>query len=415
MEHRWYGTLLVLCVVLALGLTAGCITVVKEKPDGEPGAPASVLDPPLIATFAASPDSIHAGEQSNLSWEVSGATKVSISPVVGSVGSSSQVLVSPTSTTTYMLTASNAAGESTAKVTVNVALAAAVNPDLVITDIWIQGGVTVYYKIKNQGSGDARGSRAFMYLNDVVKTNDYAEALAAGEERTESFKTYAWPYIMDTYPGYEPIQYNIKVCADAETDIVEIDETNNCTTVIWGYEFAYRFLDYAHMAEWVSGAGKLTFPRPAGSASGAVFVEKNMQLEDGKTHASIIATYPQQVDNGWVQGEFADYYTDRDTRETKSRPFVLPEKAKFTALVGFKKGAEATAGVTFKLGAKDEAGTVTYYPEQFAAYDGTLDLFEVDLSELADKKITFILRVEAAGPNEQDWAVWVDPRIGQER
>jgi len=414
MEHRWQRIFAALCVILALGLAAGCINLVKEKPGEKPGTPASVLDPPVINTFTANPELILSGEQSNLTWDVSGATKVSISPIVGSVGNSSQVLVSPTATTTYTLTASNSAGESTETVTVNVAQAAAANPDLVITDVWIQGN-TVYYQIENQGTGAAGGSRAFMYLNDVFKTNDYAEPLDPGQERTESFKTYSWPYVMDTFPGYKPIQYNVKVCADAETEITEIDEANNCKTVIWGYEFAYSFLDYAHRAQWVSGAGKLTFPRPESSKTGAVFTAKNMELEDGKTHASIIATYPQEVDGGWIQGEFADYYTDRDSLDTKARPFELPEQVKFTAMVGFKKGAEATAGVRFKLGVKDEAGTVTYYQEQFAAYDGTLDLYEVDLSDQAEKKITFILRVESAGSKEQNWAVWVDPKLGQER
>jgi len=79
---------------------------------------------PVINSFGANPASITAGSSSTLTWSTSGATGIAISPgTFTSTGASGSMMVSPAATTTYTLTASNAAGNSTAtaKVTVNAA------------------------------------------------------------------------------------------------------------------------------------------------------------------------------------------------------------------------------------------------------------------------------------------------------
>ena len=76
---------------------------------------------PAVGSFSANPGTITAGQSATLSWNVTGATSVSISPGIGSVSSSGSQTVTPTETTTYTITATNDAGSSTttAKVTVN--------------------------------------------------------------------------------------------------------------------------------------------------------------------------------------------------------------------------------------------------------------------------------------------------------
>jgi hypothetical protein len=77
---------------------------------------------PTISSFTASPASISpfAGDGSaTLSWSAAGATSLSISGVGAVTGNSIQV--SPSQTTTYTLTASNAQGAATAQATVTVA------------------------------------------------------------------------------------------------------------------------------------------------------------------------------------------------------------------------------------------------------------------------------------------------------
>src|SRR6185437_1693038 len=74
---------------------------------------------PVISSFSANPATISVGSSSTLSWATSGADSVSISGI-GSVALSGSLSVSPSSTTVYMLTASNAVGSNTAQATVTV-------------------------------------------------------------------------------------------------------------------------------------------------------------------------------------------------------------------------------------------------------------------------------------------------------
>jgi hypothetical protein len=72
------------------------------------------------ATFSAAPATIAAGQSATLSWGTAGATGVVIDGGVGGVGASGTRVVTPASTTTYTLTASNASGVAVKTVTVSV-------------------------------------------------------------------------------------------------------------------------------------------------------------------------------------------------------------------------------------------------------------------------------------------------------
>jgi len=77
---------------------------------------------PVINSFTADVITVTEGESATLSWQVTDATSISISPTVGDVSSTptGTSTVSPTSTTTYTLTATNSAGSTTANVTITV-------------------------------------------------------------------------------------------------------------------------------------------------------------------------------------------------------------------------------------------------------------------------------------------------------
>lgn len=82
---------------------------------------ASAPPKPVIGVFTATLASVNAGESTTLSWQVTGADSVSISPGMDAVTGTS-VSVTPTVSTTYTLTATNGGGTVTksAAVTVNV-------------------------------------------------------------------------------------------------------------------------------------------------------------------------------------------------------------------------------------------------------------------------------------------------------
>lgn len=74
----------------------------------------------LISSFAASPNSIKPGESAVLNWHVSGGSKVTIEPDIGTVEPAGTLDVSPSTTTSYKLTASNDDKEDVAYCTVTV-------------------------------------------------------------------------------------------------------------------------------------------------------------------------------------------------------------------------------------------------------------------------------------------------------
>jgi len=75
---------------------------------------------PVIYSFTANPTNIYAGNSSTLSWKVSNATSISIDHGIGTVGPIGETLVFPVISTTYTLTATNAAGFLTKGTTVFV-------------------------------------------------------------------------------------------------------------------------------------------------------------------------------------------------------------------------------------------------------------------------------------------------------
>lgn len=66
--------------------------------------------PPVSTNFGVTPAMITAGQSATIHWNVIGADVVRIDPGIGNVSPSGSQLVSPGSTTTYILTATSAAG-----------------------------------------------------------------------------------------------------------------------------------------------------------------------------------------------------------------------------------------------------------------------------------------------------------------
>src|SRR6185369_10638925 len=100
----------ILCLMLLM-LAGGC----KKKAPVAPPPPSAPT-----ATLSASPSTIERGQSSTLSWTTTGATSVSIDQGIGDVSTSGSRSVSPSSSTTYTLTAKGEGGTTpaTARITV---------------------------------------------------------------------------------------------------------------------------------------------------------------------------------------------------------------------------------------------------------------------------------------------------------
>ncbi len=409
-------------LISALILAAGCVTITVPSKDSSPSTkpqetlpvtttPTAQGDLPTIISFTASPDTIAAGQMATLSWNVADATIVSIKPSVGNVGLTGSQQVSPNKTTTYAMTATNASGDTTRTITLTVTAAEPI-PDLVITEVTMPGSI-ISYKVYNQGGGTSPGSVSYLYLNDVKVSTDYIQPLAPGEERLESFSNYTAPPSQSQHAATEvlaSITQTIKVCADAENATKEINEDNNCLTIILGPEFIYDFVENAHLAIWRSGAGELKWPMVGSDTKGAAFLN-HLPLEDGSTYSNTLATYPQKTQLGSIQGNFGQVYAASYQQQTRLVDMTVPLGARFSAKVGFAKGAEATQGATVQFGIIDPSGSQIILQMLDVYYDGMLDDIQVDLSNLANKKVYFFLRVESKSNGANDWVVWVEPKV----
>jgi hypothetical protein len=88
--------------------------VIIEQPQKQP------VYAPVVNSFTANPGYIHSYETVVLTWTVSNADTVTLSPGIGSVPNSGSYNVSPGYTTTYTLSATNNAGSVSASTTVTV-------------------------------------------------------------------------------------------------------------------------------------------------------------------------------------------------------------------------------------------------------------------------------------------------------
>jgi hypothetical protein len=131
-------------------------------------------------------------------------------------------------------------------------------PDLIITEKWLcwPDNCTICYNVTNTGDGTAPACHnTTLYVDGVAVAHDHVPVdLAPGESYTGCFNGYTWAY---TLPSDE-----IRVCADNNESLVELDEDNNCLTNIWmcgdvrkdGYVTAW---DVAVLNSYVAGIGEL--------------------------------------------------------------------------------------------------------------------------------------------------------------
>lgn len=180
---------------------------------------------------------------------------------------------------------------------------------------------------------------------------------------------------------------------------VEATLTINVQPAPSGPTTIYNFIDRAAEAEWQNGNGvALPLNGNPTDVRGSVILQNNVTLEDDSRPAVSLQTQPEWILDGKIEGNY-------------TVNFALQSGDKFMAQAGFLKGATESDGVTFELcyftfTETNCLGQVT------KTYTGQLAPFEVDLSPLNGYNSGwFELRVKSNGNANQDWAVWINPRI----
>jgi hypothetical protein len=166
----------------------------------------------------------------------------------------------------------------------------------------------------------------------------------------------------------------------------------------------YDFVQKAPEAKWgrsLSTLGQLPWNGPDNDARGFARHLANVPLENGKTFALVLETHPEWKNGGMIYGVYSNVQ--------------VPANAKFSALVGFLKGATATDGATFEVHVFDPmTGAIQLIAAKTARADGVLDELAADLGAYAGKTVTFRLQVAAGSTATQDWAAWASAAVTQE-
>lgn len=171
-------------------------------------------------------------------------------------------------------------------------------------------------------------------------------------------------------------------------------------TVTPGANMAYDFATNACAATWYTGAGQIPAaqcPGTDGDAKGFVLKVSSPRLESGATDSRPgIITFPQNVQNGYIQGFFPTFRVQNGDR---FRSVINCDYNATNCYVAFR--------LDYELG-----GTIrTFWGPFLERYEGRFYNVDVDLSSLAGKDVKFILTVLAAGVATGDRALWVGPHI----
>ena len=175
---------------------------------------ATMLPPPIITMFTASPTVITRGAPSLLQWNVSNADQVFLNQ--DKVDPASSRLVAPASTTTYYLIANNAGGTTSLTITVVVQDL----PDLTVTDIILTPNNQIIYTVRNIGGGDV--TRSFLIQvtvgNVVVESDLPVSSLPSQQEARLVVPNY-------TLLGTQSVSVNVNL-------LQEVPETNYNNNVL---------------------------------------------------------------------------------------------------------------------------------------------------------------------------------------
>ena len=155
----------VLVALLAVVFTFGCNKkpVASTPPPAPPPAPAPAQ--PTV-TLSADPTSVNQGDSSTLSWSSTNATQLTIAPDVGAVTAQGSTKVTPSSSTSYTITASGPGGSANASARITVGTPPPAKVELGADEIWNRDVRDAYFDFnKADIRSDAR--------DNLAKTADY--------------------------------------------------------------------------------------------------------------------------------------------------------------------------------------------------------------------------------------------------
>jgi hypothetical protein len=252
------------------------------------------------------------------------------------------------------------------------------------------------WRIKNTGSCTWNSSYKLVFINGDAMGGPASQQLTTstvkpGESIDIDVELTA-PDVADTYKGNWKIQNGAgaRIGLGPENkpfwvQVVVVEKVN------------YDCLAKAKNADWRNTTDDVPFGDREDDSGGIAAYGINVKLEDGKTYAKVLGTYPERIDNGWISGTFDEY--------------KVKDGDHFRSLVGFR--SSCTDGkVKFQL-SYEQGGVQTDLKSWTKECDGSLLSLDYNLADLEGETVQFILTVNAAGSFKNDKAIWINPRIQQ--
>jgi hypothetical protein len=158
----------------------------------------------------------------------------------------------------------------------------------------------------------------------------------------------------------------------------------------------FNFADEYCQASWRSDVGRLDCPGSSDNHDGFVLKLDNPALENRRENEETLWAHPNYASTGWISGTFP--------------PIKIREGDRFRAWIGCLKDTKG-CNVLFQLDYQIEGRPVKSRGEWHEVYDGEVTVLDLDLSDLAGEKVTFILSVIVNNKPAKANGFWFAPRI----
>ncbi len=161
------------------------------------------------------------------------------------------------------------------------------------------------------------------------------------------------------------------------------------------FTLSFDFIAKGPDATWRNATNQIPWGDPPEDSAGVAVNVVNIKMEDGTTYGSLLATYPQGIQNGMVMGTYPAYTIQTgDHLRTK---------------IGLRYNC-GSASVKFQIRYLEGQSEVTV-GEWLENCDNALSSLDINLTGLVGHTVKFELIVVANGSPTNDQALWVAPRI----
>jgi hypothetical protein len=149
-------------------------------------------------------------------------------------------------------------------------------------------------------------------------------------------------------------------------------------------------------AAWESNTAELPCPGDIGDDNGFVIYLANPNLENKHEDEPTIWVQPDFNTDGFITGVYPEFTVEAGDR--------------FLADVGCLYDMPH-CNLTFKLNYYNEADVLKPLAEWHEIYDGTVTRIDIDLGNLADKTVRFVLTAQANTKTRDNAGFWLNPQI----